>query len=955
MIDRNPPAEPFRKAFLVSLTIGITVLFLVMIRQFLLAVLLAAIFSAMAHPLYASFLRRMAGRRALASVSTLLVILIMVGLPFLAVVGLVANQAVEVSQAAGPWIEQQITGEDALDRRIADFPLLDRLPAIRSLLPTGAEIVARAGEAASATGKFLVGSLAGLTRGTLGFMLQFFVMAYAMFYFLIDGRSMLDRILHYVPLSPADEERLLEKFVSVARATLKGSLLIGMIQGALAGVAFWLAGVPGAAFWGTITVVASIVPSIGAALVWLPIVIYLLVTGHAGAGLWLLAWGLLVVSTIDNFLRPRFVGRDTRMSDLLVLLSTLGGLFLFGPVGFIVGPIVAALFVTVWHIYGEAFQDQPPEAGPSGTPLPPQTHTPEAERTPEAEQVLADGGAGGATNSTLARPALTAASTRFGRLRKVRLGAAVLLPLVAAGCAPEAAVLSLVERSLKIAELFETSSPYSERTVDSLDVGAFFAKYPGYRSDSTSVVAFYRRRDMQFAWIVRDSLSASAITFVALAGTAPTGEATATGPSLRELYNERFAGAKDFQDCDSCAIDIELRLTAEFFRFADRAYGGYWARDLRELNWFIPRGKKDMARLLDSLAMGEMDLSAYEPMHPQYQMLKTAIGQNRRLADLPWLPLNLPEGMLKLEQGDTAELIGHLRHRLHLLGDLESDGNGSVYDAELDPAVRRFQKRHGLEPDGIIGQDFMRATNVSLAERLRTMLVNMERLRWMPAEQPADLLFVNIPEFRLHVYEGGKEVMGMGVVVGADASRTVIFGDTLSEVVFSPAWTLPRSITQGEILPKLRADPDYLRKNNMEIIGGTDAAPVVRQNPGASNALGRVKFLFPNSYSIYMHDTPSQGAFSQEQRAFSHGCIRLSEPARLAAYLLQDDTSWPEDRMREAMFGGHETTVRLRKGRPVQIAYFTAWVDGEGLLNFREDVYGHDDRLGREMFAEPLE
>jgi predicted PurR-regulated permease PerM len=369
---RNAPDERFRKAFLVALTIGITLLFLVMIRPLLVAVLLAAIFSAMAHPLYTALLGRMKDRRALASVATLSVILLIVGLPVLTVLGLVANQAVEVSQAAGPWIEKQISEVGELDRRMENFPLLDKLPAIKSLLPSGAEIVAKAGEAASATGKFLVGSLAGVTRGTLEFILQLFVMVYAMFFFLVDGRSILDRILRYVPLSPADKERLLEKFVSVARATLKGSLLIGIIQGMLAAVAFWAVGVPGAAFWGTVTIVAAVVPAIGAGLIWIPMVLYLLVTGHAGAGLGLLAWSVLVVSTIDNFLRPRFVGRDTRMSDLLILLSTLGGLFLFGPVGFILGPIVAALFVTLWHIYGEAFKDRLPEevSAPDVVPAP---------------------------------------------------------------------------------------------------------------------------------------------------------------------------------------------------------------------------------------------------------------------------------------------------------------------------------------------------------------------------------------------------------------------------------------------------------------------------------------------------------------------------------------------------------------------------------------------------------
>lgn len=358
MTEEQPSQESFRKSFLVALTVAISLLFLVMIRQFLMSVLLAAIFSGMAYPLYGTFLRWCKGRKTWASLSTILVISLVIGIPLLALLGLVANQAVDVSQAAGPWIEKQIGQVDELDQRIQGMALLERFPGLRSTLPTGQEIVAKAGQVASAAGKFLVGGLGNVTRGTLGFFLQLFVMLYAMFYFLLDGKSILDRILYYVPLSPADEDRLLEKFVSVTRATLKGSLLIGIIQGALAGVAFWLTGIPGAAFWGTITAVVSIIPAIGAALIWVPMVIYLLVTGHPGGGVGLLVWSALVVSTIDNFLRPRLVGRDTRMSDLLILLSTLGGLTLFGPVGFVVGPIVAALFVTVWHIYGDAFGER---------------------------------------------------------------------------------------------------------------------------------------------------------------------------------------------------------------------------------------------------------------------------------------------------------------------------------------------------------------------------------------------------------------------------------------------------------------------------------------------------------------------------------------------------------------------------------------------------------------------
>ena len=529
-------------------------------------------------------------------------------------------------------------------------------------------------------------------------------------------------------------------------------------------------------------------------------------------------------------------------------------------------------------------------------------------------------------------------------------------PFLLARCTPAQppAPPTLAEQALAIAEVFETPSPYSERTVDSLALARFFASYPGYRPDSASVMDFYRRRGMQFAWIVRDSLTASAEAFVALAGVAGTGDSgeDETGPSLGELYDLGFAEGGAVAVCDSCAADIELRLTAEFFRFADRRYGGYLSRDLRELNWFIPRGKKDVSRLLDSLAVGTMDLSAYEPIHPQYQLLKAAVRSHRELADVPWPALELPAGVRKLEAGDSARGIGSIRERLHLLGDLTEDDTSDRFDSTLVLAVERFQERHGLEPDGVVGPDFLGALNVPPARRLRTMLVNMERLRWVPERQSPDLLLVNIPEFRLHVYEDGREVLGMDVVVGTAATRTVIFSDTLTQLVFSPTWTVPASITRNEILPAIARDPGYLRKHDMEVVGGSASSPVIRQRPGPGNALGRVKFLFPNSYSIYMHDTPSQGAFAREQRAFSHGCIRLAHPRELAEYLLQGDPEWTPERIGEAMEGGRETTVTLKGARPVSLVYFTAWVDDEGRLNFRDDVYGHDGRLASELFLE---
>ena len=357
MSDADPSRKRFRNSFLLLLTLGISILFLAMIRGFLMAVLLAAIFSGMAHPLYTWILKRLRGRRAWASAATILILLFIIGLPLIGFLSLVAAQALEMSQAAGPWIQRQISDRGRMDEILDRIPMLGSFPALRALIPDGEVILARAAEAVSGAGAFLVNSLAGITRGTLSFVLHLFVMLYAMFFFLMDGRLLLTRILYYVPLTSEDEERLVARFVSVARATLKGCFLIGVVQGLLAGIGFMVAGVPGAAFWGTVMVVASMIPAVGAGLIWVPTVIYLFVVAKVLPALGLLAWCVLVVSTVDNVLRPRLVGRDTRISDLLILLSTLGGIAFFGVPGVVVGPIVAALFVTVWHLYGETFAE----------------------------------------------------------------------------------------------------------------------------------------------------------------------------------------------------------------------------------------------------------------------------------------------------------------------------------------------------------------------------------------------------------------------------------------------------------------------------------------------------------------------------------------------------------------------------------------------------------------------
>jgi predicted PurR-regulated permease PerM len=358
--DSLPGALRFRRTALLLMVAGISVLFLLVVKSFLLAVFLAAIFAGLSLPLYRWIVERFRGRKRLSAIFTILVLMGGVGIPLAGFLVLVANEAVQVAQGAEGWVRGQ---EGNLERLGG---LVERIPFAANLMPEGAELLEHVKEIAGRTGSALLGTLAAATRGTLGFFLQIFILLYALYFFLVDGRNILRTFLYYIPLSSDEEEQLLERFVSVSRATLKGSLLIGILQGGLAGLAFWVAGVPGSAFWGTVMVVLSIIPAVGAALVWVPAVIYLFMVGQTLPALGLLAWCATVVSLLDNFLRPRLIGRDARMSDLLILLSTLGGIFLFGAVGFIVGPIVAALFVTVWHIYGEAFREWLPATHTGG-------------------------------------------------------------------------------------------------------------------------------------------------------------------------------------------------------------------------------------------------------------------------------------------------------------------------------------------------------------------------------------------------------------------------------------------------------------------------------------------------------------------------------------------------------------------------------------------------------------
>jgi len=330
----------------------------------------------------------------------------------------------------------------------------------------------------------------------------------------------------------------------------------------------------------------------------------------------------------------------------------------------------------------------------------------------------------------------------------------------------------------------------------------------------------------------------------------------------------------------------------------------------------------------------------------QYRNLEKAVSRYEKLTtkdDWPKIVLS-DKAVLKLN--DTSKVILAIKQRLEVLGDLRRGRDRDIYTARMEAGVKQFQLRHGLDDDGVIGPAFMKAINIPLEKRIEQMTVNMDRIMLDTIDMTGTRIIANIPEYRLYVYQDNKEMLAMDIVVGKITDPTIVFSDSLEHVVFSPYWNVPPSIVRNEILPQMSKNSSYLKNNNMEITGTEDGIPKIRQKPGRDNSLGNVKFIFPNKYNIYFHDTPAKTLFERKNRAFSHGCIRLSKPFELAKYLLKDQSEWSDITIKNAMNAGTEKWAKLTKSIPVSIIYYTAWIDKSGLVNFRDDIYGHDQEQG---------
>ncbi|PQJ96233.1 AI-2E family transporter [Chromatium okenii] len=343
--------DAINKSVVLLMALGISALFFTMIQQFLMALFLAGLFSALARPLFLRFQKLLKGRRRLASLLTMLFIAVVILIPLTLLIMILIGQALDVSQMITLRFREIVSYPEVLDAYIRQIPFYDQLQLNQ------AQIAQQAGTLATFLSRLLVEWVSSVTLGTANFIFMAFVFFYSMYFLQMDGIRLIEKFLYYLPLKTAEERMMLDKFTSVTRATLKGSLLIGLLQGALAGIAFAVAGIPNAVFWGSLMAILAAIPNIGAALVWIPAVVILLTQGKIAIGIGLALFCGLIVGSLDNVLRPILVGKDTRMHELLIFLSSLGGIVMFGLPGIFIGPVIASLFISIWELYSIEFAD----------------------------------------------------------------------------------------------------------------------------------------------------------------------------------------------------------------------------------------------------------------------------------------------------------------------------------------------------------------------------------------------------------------------------------------------------------------------------------------------------------------------------------------------------------------------------------------------------------------------
>jgi L,D-transpeptidase YcbB len=425
---------------------------------------------------------------------------------------------------------------------------------------------------------------------------------------------------------------------------------------------------------------------------------------------------------------------------------------------------------------------------------------------------------------------------------------------------------------------------------------------------------------------------------------------------------------------DSLA-DLDILLTDAFLTLGCHLSAGCVNPLAAESEWFAEGARSDVSALLEQSLRKKKIREALTGLRPGkglYTRLRSTLAQYRGMAAKGEWPLISAGPPIK--KGSRSARVIELRKRLAASGDLRADeAAGDIFNDRLEQSVIFFQERHGLDGDGVVSRETLSALNVPLKQRIRQMELNMERLRWILGSLEERFIIVNIADFYLEVVEKDKPVLSMNVVVGTPYTSTPIFTAKMTYIVINPSWHIPRSIAQKEIMVKAAENARYFAEHNIEVMensgagehridpqtvdwskmNGNNSHYRFRQKPGNTNALGQLKFMFPNSYDVYLHDTPSKGLFSKNVRTFSHGCIRLENPIGLAEYLLREDPQWSRDTIKAAMDKGTEQIVQLPRPLNVHLLYLTAWVDERNTLQFRNDIYKRDRKLDEALRKKP--
>lgn len=514
----------------------------------------------------------------------------------------------------------------------------------------------------------------------------------------------------------------------------------------------------------------------------------------------------------------------------------------------------------------------------------------------------------------------------------------------------------------------KSDSNYTDLFLKEATINSFFKTNPEDESITKEVMLFYRNRSFKYAWFSKNRMTQAVPNFQNQLQNYSNdfNDKTLNSVQLDSLIAIVKTNKNESEVEQKQRENLELLLTITFFRYSEKAFSGI-SKNLHQLDWFIPRNKKNYQVLLDSLILKEENDKTYEPVNLYYSKLKEKLKLYRDIQKKGGFPI-IKTDIKTLSVTESDSCLLQVKQRLFLSGDLKVNDKTIIFSDGLEKAISNFQQRLGLPENGKLESKTIEELNKTVDFRIKQMLVNLERLRWIPVEIENDYLIVNIPEFKLHIFENKKLLWETNVVVGKEAKQTSIFKGNISRIILNPYWNIPNSIINNEILPKLKRNPNYLSRNNMEVVSYQGKAInsssinwnkysknvpfIIRQKPSNDNALGKMKFLFPNNFSIYLHDTPSKELFNRNKRDFSHGCIRVENPKKLALYLLKNDRNWNPEKVDKVLKTTTETGIAIKPSMPVYIAYFTAWVDSNDNLNFRNDVYNLDKELAKDIFVE---